>query len=116
NLHLLSLDRAFLTTHLQQPTRAGRTWKTVQTKRHSAIRPKSVRRGWEKQQEDRKQREIVQRMQNEMKDEIRQQKEQRKKDLEERRKRKEENERRAEVYQMVSAAKVRRMKKKQLKS
>ncbi|KAJ3029335.1 UNVERIFIED_CONTAM: hypothetical protein HDU68_012490 [Siphonaria sp. JEL0065] len=72
--------------------------------------------GWEKQQEIRKQHEIVKRMQFEMKEEIRLAKEEKRKEAEERKKRKEENERRAEVIQMVSAAKVKRMKKKQLKS
>ncbi|KAI8836281.1 hypothetical protein BJ741DRAFT_606258 [Chytriomyces cf. hyalinus JEL632] len=107
-------------TETEQPLRgvpvSGRPWKSVQTKRFSSIRPKSVRRGWEKQQDDRKQREIVQRMQQEMKDEIKLEKEKKRAEAEERKKRKEENERRAEVVQLVSAAKVKRMKKKQLKN
>ncbi|KAJ3065653.1 hypothetical protein HDU98_010961 [Podochytrium sp. JEL0797] len=95
---------------------SGRPWKSVQVKRSSHLKSKSIQKGWVKQQEDRKQREIVQRMQFEMKEEKRIAKEEKRAEAEERKKRKEENEKRAEVMQMVSAAKVKRMKKKQLKS
>ncbi|ORY48334.1 hypothetical protein BCR33DRAFT_714704 [Rhizoclosmatium globosum] len=95
---------------------SGRPWKTIQTKRNSSMKRKAIPKGWEKQQEERKQKEIVKRMQFEMQEEKRIAKEEKKKELEERKKRKEENEKRAEVMQMVSAAKVKRMKKKQLKS
>ncbi|KAI9352667.1 hypothetical protein BDR26DRAFT_849659 [Obelidium mucronatum] len=107
------------TTKITKPIRgtavSGRVWKTVQTKRNSSMKAKAIPRGWEKQLEARKQQEIVKRMQFEMKEEIRLAKEEKRKEAEERKKRKEENEKRAEVMQMVSAAKVKRMKKKQLK-
>ncbi|KAJ3214674.1 hypothetical protein HDU67_001380 [Dinochytrium kinnereticum] len=71
--------------------------------------------GWEKQQELRKQREIVKTLEKELRDEAQAEKDAKKKAAEERRKRKEENERKAEIVQIVSAAKVKRMKKKQLR-
>ncbi|KAJ3203746.1 hypothetical protein HDU82_006344 [Entophlyctis luteolus] len=83
--------------------------------RHSSHRP-SVEDGWEKQLEDRKQREIVQTMQAEMKEERRIEKEEKRRKEQERLQRKVENEKRAEVYQLVSAAKVKRMKKRQLRN
>ncbi|KAI8846218.1 hypothetical protein BC829DRAFT_491470 [Chytridium lagenaria] len=70
------------------------------------MRPKSVRLGWEKQQELRKQKNIVKAVEKELKDEAQAAKEAKKAALEERRKRKEENERKAEIVQIVSAAKV----------
>ncbi|KAJ3113856.1 hypothetical protein HDU96_002853 [Phlyctochytrium bullatum] len=80
------------------------------------MKPKSLRPGWEKQQEIRKQRQMVKAIEKELKDEAAAEKEAKKKEREERRKRREENERRAEVVQIVSAAKVKRMKKKQLRN
>ncbi|KAJ3109188.1 hypothetical protein HDU97_008587 [Phlyctochytrium planicorne] len=94
---------------------SGRPWKKVQVKRNSAMKAKSLRPGWEKQQELRKQREVVKTLEKEMKAEKQAEKDLKKAALEERRKRREENERKAEVVQIVSAAKVKRMKKKQLR-
>ncbi|KAJ3142643.1 N-alpha-acetyltransferase 15, NatA auxiliary subunit [Physocladia obscura] len=104
---------------------SGRPWKMVQTKRNSSIKKKSVRTaltslqtiiGWANQLEDRKQKEIVKRMEFELKEEKRLALEEKKKREEERKQRKLENEKRAEVYQLVSAAKAKRMKKKQFKN
>ncbi|KAJ1552939.1 hypothetical protein HK405_009488, partial [Cladochytrium tenue] len=92
-----------------------RVWKTVQTKRHSAMRPKSLRKGWEVQQERRREREIVHRVEKEMKDAVKAEKQAQRERAEERKKRKEENDRRAELVQHVSAAKVKRMTKRQLR-
>ncbi|KAJ3192395.1 hypothetical protein HK101_006632 [Irineochytrium annulatum] len=105
---------------MEQPTVrgvpvSGRKWKTLQTAKSATMKPKSLRQGWEKHQAERKQKEIVKLMQNEMKEEIKAAKEEKKRHLEERRKRKEENERKAEIVQAVSAAKVKRMKKKALR-
>ncbi|KND03281.1 uncharacterized protein SPPG_02332 [Spizellomyces punctatus DAOM BR117] len=94
---------------------SGRAWKVTQTKRHSAMRPKMLRPGWVKQQEDRKKREIVKTIEKELKDQKIAAKQKKREEEKERQKRKEENEKRAEVVQQVSAAKLKRMKKKQLR-
>ncbi|KAI8911698.1 hypothetical protein EDD86DRAFT_245959 [Gorgonomyces haynaldii] len=85
----------------------GRVWKNSEQKPSKQLR-KGVLMGWEKQQELRRQRDIVKKIEKENSDK-------KKEEQEERKKRKQENEERAQVMQKVSAAKVRRMKKKQLK-
>ncbi|KAI9343874.1 hypothetical protein DFJ73DRAFT_761819 [Zopfochytrium polystomum] len=94
---------------------SGRPWKSVQTKRHTAMKPKSLKKGWKTHQEERRKAEIVKKMEREMKDEVNAAKEERRKKAEEKKKRKEENMRKAEIVQHVSAAKVKRMSKKQLR-
>ncbi|KAI9106110.1 hypothetical protein DFS34DRAFT_47115 [Phlyctochytrium arcticum] len=93
----------------------GRVWKTPQVTRHSSMRPKMLRQGWAKQQEDRKRREIIKTIEKEIKDTKDEEKKAKREAEKERLKRKEENEKRAEVVQQVSAAKMKRMKKKQLR-
>ncbi|KAI8815960.1 uncharacterized protein EV422DRAFT_337156 [Fimicolochytrium jonesii] len=87
---------------------SGRVWKTTQTKRHTSMKPRMLRQGWQKQIEERKQHQVMKAIEKELKDE-------KAAERQERLKRKEENEKKAEVVQKVSAAKVKRMKKKQLR-
>ncbi|KAH6569236.1 hypothetical protein BASA61_003181 [Batrachochytrium salamandrivorans] len=94
---------------------SGRVWKSVQTKSHFQKRSSGEKTGWEKRQKDRKQLDILRTMKAELEQGRKEEKENKKKILEDRRKRKEENERKADVVQHISAAKVRRLKKKQLR-
>ncbi|KAJ1344148.1 hypothetical protein BSLG_001288 [Batrachochytrium salamandrivorans] len=93
----------------------GRVWKSIQTKSHFQKRSSGEKTGWEKRQKDRKQLDILRTMKAELEQGRKEEKENKKKILEDRRKRKEENERKADVVQHISAAKVRRLKKKQLR-
>ncbi|KAI8823950.1 coiled-coil domain-containing protein 86 [Fimicolochytrium jonesii] len=94
---------------------SGRVWKTTQTKRHTSMKPRMLRQGWGKQIEERKQHQVMKAIEKELKDEKAAERQKQKDAEKERLKRKEENEKKAEVVQKVSAAKVKRMKKKQLR-
>ncbi|KAJ3056906.1 hypothetical protein HK097_003066 [Rhizophlyctis rosea] len=96
-------------------TVSGRPWKAVQNKRHSSMRPKSVRPGWAKQVEERKQKQIVKAIQDEIIEAKKAEKEKKKQEAKEREERKKANEARGEVVQKVSAAKLKRMTKKQMR-
>ncbi|KAI9209025.1 uncharacterized protein BJ171DRAFT_488249 [Polychytrium aggregatum] len=94
----------------------GRVWKSVQTKRSSAKRNVSVRPGWEIQQAERRRKSLMKAAENEMKEQVKKEKESKRLQEEERRKRRLENEKMSEVVQKVSASKVKRMKKKQIRA
>ncbi|KAI8999486.1 hypothetical protein BC832DRAFT_541834 [Gaertneriomyces semiglobifer] len=94
---------------------SGRVWKTTQTKRHTSMKPKMLRQGWAKQMEERRKREMVKSIERELKEQAASEKQRKREEAKERQKRKEENEKKAEVVQQVSAAKLKRMKKKQLR-
>lgn len=93
---------------------SGRDWKTRQTKRSSSI--VSYKKGWERQQKERKNREILQIIKKENLAQAAQEAAVAKALKEERMARKAENEKKAEVIQKVSSGKLKRMKKKQLRS
>ncbi|KAJ3021082.1 hypothetical protein HKX48_009255 [Thoreauomyces humboldtii] len=94
---------------------SGKVWKTQQEKRHTSMRPRMLRQGWEKQMEERKRRDILKTIEGELKAQTAAEKQKRKEATIERHKRKAENEKKGEVVQKVSAGKVKRMKKKQLR-
>ena len=94
--------------------KSGRDWKTLQTKRSSSI--VSYKRGWERQQLERKNRGILQLIKKENLAQSTQEAEKAKAIKAARMARKEENEKKAEVLQKISAGKLKRMKKKQLRS
>ncbi|KAI8915484.1 hypothetical protein DFJ77DRAFT_462826 [Powellomyces hirtus] len=94
---------------------SGKVWKTQQTKRHTSMKPRMLQQGWDKQMEERKRQQIVKTIENELKEQTAAAKQKKREAEKERLKRKEENERKGEVVQKVSAAKLKRMKKKQLR-
>ncbi|TPX51586.1 hypothetical protein SeMB42_g00125 [Synchytrium endobioticum] len=94
---------------------SGRAWKTVQTKRFSHQKDKSLRPGWEKQQLLRKERLVIKAIEAELKADKNAEKEAQKQLRKDRMKCKEEMERRAEVLQVVSATKIKHMSKKKLR-
>ncbi|KAI8589347.1 hypothetical protein BDZ88DRAFT_418532 [Geranomyces variabilis] len=97
-------------------TVSGKVWKTAQTTRHTAMKPKSLRQGWSKQLEARKQRQIVLAIQTELRAATAAKKQQKKDAERARQEQKRENEKKGEVVQTVSASKVKRMKKNQLRN
>ena len=93
---------------------SGRDWKTQQTKRSSSSI--ACKKGWNRQQQERRNREILQMIKKENLAEAEQAAEAAKAIKAARLARKLENEKKAEVIQKVSAGKLKRMKKKQLRS
>ncbi|KAJ3044623.1 hypothetical protein HDV00_001549 [Rhizophlyctis rosea] len=94
---------------------SGRPWKAVQTQRHSSMRAKSVRPGWAKQVEERKRKAILKAIQDEIIEGKKAEKEKKKQEATEREERKKANEAKGEVVQKISAAKLKRMTKKQMR-
>ncbi|KAJ3276365.1 hypothetical protein HDV01_004988 [Terramyces sp. JEL0728] len=94
---------------------SGRPWKPLQKPKRTLVKNNASRVGFDARQQVLKKQKIVQQLVREKEQEKLLEKERLKKENEERKQRKLENERKAEVVQKISAAKLKRMKKKQLR-
>nr|XP_046273211.1 coiled-coil domain-containing protein 86 [Scatophagus argus] len=97
--------------------KSGRVWKDRNKQRFSAVvRDKPLCSSWGKKMEARREKELVKQYSLQLKEEQARQKEEKRKRREENLKRRAENERRAEIVQVIkNTAKIKRMKKKQLR-
>ncbi|MBN3312675.1 CCD86 protein, partial [Atractosteus spatula] len=97
--------------------KSGRVWKDRNKQRFSAmLRDKPLRSSWEKKMEERRERDRVKGLARQLQEEKAREKEERRKRQEENQKRRLENERKAEIVQVIrNPAKMKRMKKKQLR-
>lgn len=97
--------------------KSGRVWKDRKTQRFSAlVRDKPLRTSWEKKMEARREKELVKKYQLQLKEEKNREKQEKRQRREENLKRRAENERKAEIVQVIhNTAKIKRMKKKQLR-
>ncbi|XP_008285158.1 coiled-coil domain-containing protein 86 [Stegastes partitus] len=97
--------------------KSGRVWKNRNKQRFSAVvRDKPLCTSWEKKMVARREKEFVKQYALQLKEEKAKQKEEKRKRREENLKRREENERKAEIVQVIrNTAKIKRMKKKQLR-
>ncbi|XP_028320171.1 coiled-coil domain-containing protein 86 isoform X1 [Gouania willdenowi] len=105
-----------MTIPLGKP-KSGRVWKDRNKQRFSAmLRDKPLCSSWEKKMEARREKELVKQYSLQLKEEKAKQKEDKRKRREEHLKRRAENERKAEIVQVIrNTAKIKRMKKKQLR-
>lgn len=104
-----------MTSSISRKPVNGKVWKTRQQQPISQTKNRMPGQGWEKRQVQRNSDAVMRAMKSEHLLELEGIKVERKKRLEANRKRKEENEQKAELVQSVSAAKVKRMNKKQLR-
>ncbi|XP_062373917.1 coiled-coil domain-containing protein 86 [Sardina pilchardus] len=97
--------------------KSGRVWKDRNKQRFSALlRDKPLRTSWEKKMEARREKELVKKYHQQLKEEKAREKQEKRKRREENLKRRAENERKAEIVQVIrNTAKIKRMKKKQLR-
>ncbi|KAK7165772.1 hypothetical protein R3I93_005755 [Phoxinus phoxinus] len=97
--------------------KSGRVWKDRKKQRFSALlRDKPLRTSWEKKMEAKREKQLVKQYHQQLKDEQAKEKEDKKKRRAEHLKRRAENERKAEIVQVIkNTAKIKRMKKKQLR-
>ncbi|XP_070683895.1 coiled-coil domain-containing protein 86 [Pempheris klunzingeri] len=97
--------------------KSGRVWKDRSKQRFSALlRDKPLCSSWEKKMEAKREKELVKQYSVQLKEEKAKQKEEKRKRREENLKRRAENERKAEIVQVIkNTAKIKRMKKKQLR-
>ncbi|KAK2817113.1 hypothetical protein Q5P01_025304 [Channa striata] len=97
--------------------KSGRVWKDRNKQRFSAlVRDKPLCTSWEHKMEAKRQKQLVKQYTLQLKDEKAKQKEEKRKRREENLKRRAENERKAEIVQVIrNTAKIKRMKKKQLR-
>lgn len=97
--------------------KSGRIWKDRNKQRFSALlRDKPLRTSWEKKMEVKREKQLVKQYHQQLKDEQTREKEDKKKRRAETLKRRAENERKAEIVQVIkNTAKIKRMKKKQLR-
>lgn len=97
--------------------KSGRVWKDRNKQRFSALlRDKPLRTSWEKKMEAKREKQLVKQYQQQLKDEQAREKEEKKRRRAENLKRRAENERKAEIVQVIkNTAKIKRMKKKQLR-
>lgn len=97
--------------------KSGRVWKDRKKQRFSALlRDKPLRTSWEKKMEAKREKQQVKQYHQQLKDEQAKEKEDKKKRRAEHLKRRAENERKAEIVQVIkNTAKIKRMKKKQLR-
>ncbi|KAG7458545.1 hypothetical protein MATL_G00221660 [Megalops atlanticus] len=97
--------------------KSGRVWKDRNKQRFSALlRDKPLCTSWEKKMEAKREKELVKRFALQLKEEKAREKEEKRKRREENLKRRAENERKAEIVQVIrNPAKIKRMKKKQLR-
>ncbi|CAK6958508.1 coiled-coil domain-containing protein 86 [Scomber scombrus] len=97
--------------------KSGRVWKDRSKQRFSAVvRDKSVCSSWEKKMEAKREKDLVKQYCLQLKDEKAKQKEDKRKRREDNLKRRAENERKSEIVQVIrNTAKIKRMKKKQLR-
>ncbi|XP_048851631.1 coiled-coil domain-containing protein 86 [Brienomyrus brachyistius] len=97
--------------------KSGRVWKNRNKQRFSSLlRDKPLRSSWEKKMEAKREKELVKKYAQQLKEEKAREKEEKRKRREEGLRRREENERKAEIVQVIrNPAKMKRMKKKQLR-
>ncbi|XP_040892011.1 coiled-coil domain-containing protein 86 [Toxotes jaculatrix] len=97
--------------------KSGRVWKDRNKQRFSAlVRDKPLCSSWEKKMEAKREKELVKQFALQLKEEKAKQKEEKRKRREDNLKRRAENERKAEIVQVIrNTAKIKRMKKKQLR-
>ncbi|XP_026088522.1 coiled-coil domain-containing protein 86 [Carassius auratus] len=97
--------------------KSGRIWKDRNKQRFSALlRDKPLRSSWEKKMEAKREKQLVKQYQQQLKDEQTREKEEKKRRRAENLRRRAENERKAEIVQVIkNTAKIKRMKKKQLR-
>ncbi|XP_077866426.1 LOW QUALITY PROTEIN: coiled-coil domain-containing protein 86-like [Saccoglossus kowalevskii] len=98
--------------------KSGRTWKTEQTKRFSDIRKdKPLRSTWQKKMQLKSEKKNIKKYEQELKEARSKELEIRLKKKADKRNKKLENERKSEVVQVIkNTAKIKRMKKKQLRA
>ncbi|XP_072526271.1 coiled-coil domain-containing protein 86 [Salminus brasiliensis] len=114
--HAQTCGSAGRTVPLGKP-KSGRVWKDRNKQRFSALlRDKPLRSSWQKKMEAKREKELVKKYHQQIKDQKAQEKEDKRKRREENLRRREENERKAEIVQVIrNTAKLKRMKKKQLR-
>lgn len=97
--------------------KSGRVWKDRNKQRFSAlVRDKPLCSSWEKKMEAKREKELVKRYSLQLKEDKARQKEEKRKRREDNLKRRAENERKSEIVQVIrNTAKIKRMKKKQLR-
>ncbi|XP_055779858.1 coiled-coil domain-containing protein 86-like [Salvelinus fontinalis] len=97
--------------------KSGRVWKDRNKQRFSAVvRDKQLCSSWEKKMEAKREKELVKKYSLQLKEDKAREKEEKRKRHEENLKRRAENERKGEVVQVIrNTAKIKRMKKKQLR-
>ncbi|CAH1262230.1 CCDC86 [Branchiostoma lanceolatum] len=97
--------------------KSGKFWKTVRSERHTSIKKdKPLRTTWNKKMQQRAERKSIKSFEKELKELKQKQLEEKRKRQEEHKKQKLENERKSEIVQPIkNTAKIKRMKKKQLR-
>ncbi|XP_029949569.1 coiled-coil domain-containing protein 86-like [Salarias fasciatus] len=97
--------------------KSGRVWKDRSKQRFSAlVRDKPLCTSWEKKMQAKREKDLVKQYALQLKEEKAKQKEDKRKRREDNLKRREENERKSEIVQVIrNTAKIKRMKKKQLR-
>ncbi|XP_026060712.1 coiled-coil domain-containing protein 86-like [Carassius auratus] len=97
--------------------KSGRVWKDRNKQRFSALlRDKPLRTSWETKMEAKREKQLVKQYHQQLKDEQAREKEEKKRRRAENLRRRAENERKAEIVQVIkNTAKIKRMKKKQLR-
>lgn len=114
--HLASSAKQIPVVPLGKP-KSGRVWKDRNKQRFSAlVRDKPLCSSWEKKMQAKREKDLVKQYTVRLKEEKAQKKEEKRKRREENLKRRAENERKAEIVQVIrNTAKIKRMKKKQLR-
>ncbi|XP_077102061.1 coiled-coil domain-containing protein 86 [Siphateles boraxobius] len=114
--HSESIEKKSKPMPLGKP-KSGRVWKDRKKQRFSALlRDKPLRTSWEKKMEAKREKQLVKQYHQQLKDEQAREKEDKKRRRAEHLKRRAENERKAEIVQVIkNTAKIKRMKKKQLR-
>ncbi|XP_013863171.1 coiled-coil domain-containing protein 86 [Austrofundulus limnaeus] len=97
--------------------KSGRVWKDRNKQRFSAmVRDKPLCSSWEKKMQAKQEKQLVKQFTTRLKEEKNQKKEEKRKRREENLRRRAENERKSEIVQVIrNTAKIKRMKKKQLR-
>lgn len=97
--------------------KSGRVWRDPGGKSGNRIAVAALKKPWSKRLLERAEKKAVKEFERELRETAEKEKEERKKKAEEKRKRKLENERKGEVVQKITnAAKLKRLKKKQLRN
>uniref|UniRef100_A0A9J7WZ65 Coiled-coil domain-containing protein 86 n=2 Tax=Cyprinus carpio TaxID=7962 RepID=A0A9J7WZ65_CYPCA len=114
--HSESIENKSKMVPLGKP-KSGRVWKDRNKQRFSALlRDKPLRTSWEKKMEAKREKQLVKQYHQQLKDEQAREKEEKKRRRAENLRRRAENERKAEIVQVIkNTAKIKRMKKKQLR-
>ncbi|TGZ72037.1 hypothetical protein CRM22_002327 [Opisthorchis felineus] len=116
--HSINIQVPPPTTEMRGKCKSGRVWKTVRIERHSAIKKdKGIRTSFLKRMADTEEKKRVREVGNKMKEERATRKRNKRLKEEEKRQRKLENEKRSEIVIPVkNIAKIKKMKKSQLRT